>query len=442
MDYSKRLRQITKSLREEYYRNGKPEDHIVSKEPSQLTAKQGLGNFPAFYLEGTHCEKSDCGNCTNCFYSQYHSQELNQEEIKVQIDYVFDHFEDLVLKEQYGKNDFPFEKKKYKNSTPIFMTFSPTGSFYSNREFPKEARLYFLKKLVAKSQSLGRDIVLHIEAHANDVVAQKQYILTSEESKLLRQLNAKCILGFESVDDFSRNTLYNKFLQLDKFEEAVSILKNAGIEPGAFVFSGLITHTNIEAKEDMLNSVKYLKNLGVFPVLMFANCQSYTIPDLLIQTGNSKLLEPYTVLDTIYEAMQILTSNGKEDSGYYLVPEPVDGPPYPESNIFFGRKDLTGLTPIDSYLAHEILDDFRTNRDINSFLNKWDNFRNNSVHNYRGYTTRMKNEDTQKDTQIHRLEKVLQAVAKHYNDYISIMKEKENTDKSLDNEKLYKSGLE
>lgn len=84
-EYRKRVRLITKRLREKYYETGTQEEkEEVPIEPSQLTAKQGLGNFPAFYLEGNHCEKSDCGNCTNCFYSQYYAKEPSKKEIKAQ----------------------------------------------------------------------------------------------------------------------------------------------------------------------------------------------------------------------------------------------------------------------------------------------------------------------------------------------------------------------
>ena len=151
------------------------------------------------------------------------------------------------------------------------MTLSPTGSFFSEKEFPKELRIDFLRKLETKSRQLQRDIVLHIEAHANDVVKAETHILQGEEIELLRKLHAKCILGFESVNEWSRNVLYNKRLPLKEFEKAVTILQKAGIEVGAFVFSGLLTHTNIEAKQDMLSSVKYLKALKVCKLSVLDN---------------------------------------------------------------------------------------------------------------------------------------------------------------------------
>lgn len=432
-EYSQRIRLITKKLREEYYKTGTEEEKEVPLEPSQLTAKQGLGNFPAFYLEGNHCEKSDCGNCTNCFYSQYYSKEPSKEQIKEQCDYVLEHFDELVLKEQYGKNEFPRDKKFYSNTKPIFMTLSPTGSFFSEKEFPKEVRLEFLNKLEEKSRQLQRDIVLHIEAHTQDVLKEKDYILSSEESEVLRKLHAKCILGFESVNEWSRNVLYNKNISLEKFEKAVNTLKTAGIDVGAFVFSGLMTHTDKEAKEDMLQSVKYLKDLGVFPVLMFANCQSWTIPDLLIQTGNAKLQEPYTVLDTVYDAMEILTEKGTSDAGYYLIPEPVDGPPYPEKNIFFNRDDLMDITNVESILSHEILAKFRANRNIEAFKQAWDNYRKTHS-SYSNYVERIAKQEKQKKPLDERLSNVIELVVDNFEQYIEQRIRKDQEEKSEERE--------
>ena len=432
-DYSKKLRLLTKSLREMYYITGKDKDQTVPSEPNQLNAKQGLGNFPAFYLEGHHCEKSDCGNCTNCFYSQYYSEEPTPEQIKAQCDYVLEHFEELVLKEQYGINQFPEERKQYPDKKPIFMTFSPTGSFFSDKEFPKDVRLDFLKKLTAKSEELRRDIVLHIEAHAKDVVKQSEYISTSEESEYLRKLHAKCILGFESSDEWSRNVLYNKSLSLEKFEKAVGILKNAGIDVGAFVFSGLITHTDREAKTDMVNSVKYLKNLEFFPVLMFANAQSWTVPDVLIQAGKHKLQEPFTVLDTVYDVMDVLTENGKVLPEYYLIPEPVDGPPYPEKNIFFNRDDLQDISNVDGILSHQILSDFRKDRDIQKFQNSWANFRRANC-NYLKYLQKMQKQEKSKIPLEERLNDVIETTKINFKKYVDERMEKDQEEK----EDIYK----
>ncbi len=436
-DYSKYIGKITHDLRNAYYKTGNiDEKKEIPLEPSQLNAKQGLGNFPAFYLQGQHCEKSDCGCCTNCFYSQFHYDEPNAKAIQAQCDYVIDNFEKLVLSQQYGTNEFDGERK-YPNSKPIFMTLSPTGSFFSEKEFPREVRLDFLKKLEKKSEELQRDIVLHIEAHAIDVYKHQDYIRNSEETEILRKLNTKCILGFESVDEWSRNVLYNKHLPLKCFEDAVQILQQSGIEPGAFVFSGLVTLTDTESKEDMLNSVKYLKEKGVFPVIMFANSQAWTLPDLLRIKGKHHLQEPATVLDTVYEVMSILTDKGKSNSGYYLIPEPVEGPPYPDGNIFYDRTDIEEFSEESSKNMHKILKDFRANRDIAQFVRSWNSFRKNNIE-YKRYQNRIELQEAKKEDKETRFTKVLDFGIEHMQEYINYRTEKDKEEDSILKEERYK----
>lgn len=432
--YSRYVGKITHELRNAYYETGTDDEKKeIPLEPSQLNAKQGLGNFPAFYLQGQHCEKNDCGCCTNCFYSQFHFDKPTDKDIQAQCDYVIDNFERLVLSQQYGTNEFDGERK-FPNSKPIFMTLSPTGSFFSDREFPKQVRLDFLKKLEQKSEELERDIVLHIEAHALDVVKHKDYIQTSEESRLLRNLHAKCILGFESADEWSRNVLYNKHLPLNCFEDAVEILKSAGIEPGAFVFSGLITHTDVEAKEDMLNSVKYLKEKGAFPVLMFANSQSWTLPDLLRWKGEHTLQEPATVLDTVYGALQILTDNGKSKPGYYLIPEPVEGPPYPDGNIFYDRTDIEGISEDASKKAHQILKDLRADRDISKFVTAWNNFRKTEP-DYARHKQIIQVQEASKKSREERFIHALKFGVDHMQEYVEYRTEKDKEEAGLEEDR-------
>ena len=426
--YSKYIGKLTRDLRSAYYSTATDEERQeIPLEPSELNAKQGLGNFPAFYLQGQHCEKSDCGCCTNCFYSQFQYAKPSPKEIEAQCDYVLDNFERLVLSQQYGKNDF-YGEKKFPNSKPVFLTLSPTGSFFSEKEFPRDVRLRVLKKLEEKAEELQRDIVLHIEAHAIDVFRYRDYILSSEESEILRKLNAKCILGFESVNEWSRNVLYNKHLPLEIFENAIDILKNAGIQPGAFVFSGFITYTDTESKEDMLDSIEYLSKNGVFPVLMFANSQAWTLPDLLRENEIHKLQEPATVLDTVYSALDIITNNGKDKQNYWLIPEPVEGPPYPDGNIFYDRKDIEDFSEETSKKIHQILKDLRDTRDIDEFKKKWESFRKNNPE-YKKYINRIKKQEQNKDDKELRLARTLNFATNHMKDYIEYRKAKDEEEK-------------
>ncbi len=435
LKYSRYIGKITHELRQAYYKTGTEEEkREIPLEPSQLNAKQGLGNFPAFYLQGQHCEKSDCGSCTNCFYSEFHYDSPTAKQIQAQCDYVINNFERLVLAEQYGTNEFDESELKFPNAKPIFMTFSPTGSFFSSKEFPEEVRLDFLKKLERKSEELKRDIVLHIEAHSLDVIKHKDYIRSSEETEILRRLHAKCILGFESSNEWSRNVLYNKHLPLNCFDEAVEVLQEAGIEPGAFVFSGFITHTDTEAKEDMLSSIRYLKRRDVFPVLMFANSQAWTLPDLLRWKGKHTLQEPFTVLDTVYDALDILTNGGKEFPGYYLIPEPVEGPPYPEGNIFYDRADIPDFSKTSSIQAHQILKNLRANRNIARFVTDWQRLRRENP-DYAKYIERIKQKEANKTSKEERLTMALKYGVDNMPDYIAYRTQRDLDEKGAEEDR-------
>lgn len=228
--------------------------------------------------------------------------------------------------------------------------------------------------------------------------------------------------------------MYNKHLPLNCFEDAVEILKVAGIEPGAFVFSGLITHTDTEAKEDMLASVKYLKERGAFPVLMFANSQSWTLPDLLRWKGKHTLQEPATVLDTVYGALEILTDKGKSNAGYYLIPEPVEGPPYPDGNIFYDRTDIEDISESASGRAHQILKDLRADRDISKFILSWNNFRKTET-DYKRYQTRIASQEATKLPREERFTRALKFGVDYMPEYISYRTEKDKEEAGVEEDR-------
>jgi uncharacterized Fe-S cluster-containing MiaB family protein len=71
----------------------------------------------------------------------------------------------------------------------------------------------------------------------------------------LRQLKARIIFGFESINDFVRNILYNKHLALETFENAISIAKTTKLGVGAFVFVGINPLTEIEIISDAIKTI-------------------------------------------------------------------------------------------------------------------------------------------------------------------------------------------
>lgn len=178
----------------------------------------------------------------------------------------------------------------------------------------------------------------------------------------------------------------------------------------------------------MLDSIEYLSKNGVFPVLMFANSQAWTLPDLLRENEIHKLQEPATVLDTVYSALDIITNNGKDKQNYWLIPEPVEGPPYPDGNIFYDRKDIEDFSEETSKKIHQILKDLRDTRDIDEFKKKWESFRKNNPE-YKKYINRIKKQEQNKDDKELRLARTLNFATDHMKDYIEYRKAKDEEEK-------------
>ena len=420
----KEITDIIKRLREGYYRTIVDDSKEYPDIPNGGDIKDSTNNTPAIYLEGPHCCKSDIGCCTNCFYSMYnqHEQPKIKEKMKAQIDWILDNFEEEVVKKQEGPSDIKRDKFKYPDKEPIVVTISPTGSYFSEHEFPKEVRKYMLQKLIEKSEQYERDIVLITEAHSTDIVNG----IDEEEAELLRKLHNKCILGFESVNEYSRNVLYNKKLPLDVYEKAVEILQRNGIHVGSFVIGGLITYNDAETKQDMLETVKYLKSKNVFPVMMFSNIQQYTMPDLLYQGEQYHLLQPFTTTDITYEMLKILG-----EDAYWMVPEPVSGPPVPKDNIFYNRKDTT-TSPYLNRELHKLLFKLRMTRNSNDFMKNYEDILQQYPEEYKKYKQYIENESKQAGSLKERLIKVITYAKESLPEYLKMVTQRECEEEQKD----------
>jgi len=359
------VKKAIKDLRSEYYRlNGiqTTKDSI----PFGGSIRESIGPFPEFILKGRFCKRSANGLCSPCFYSRLFEHALNSnDEFDVgyleQVDYIINHFHELVIDNQIGKIAFPFESEK----KVISMVCTPTGSYFDNKEYPLAVRKENLKKIAQKAKGLDCHIALHIESHADDVI---EYFQSSdvEELELLKYLNARIMIGFESIDDFSRNVVYAKDLKLPTFLEAVSILRNNGFPVGAFVFAGLFSYTDYETIEDVTKSFLFLKEKGISPVLMFANTQKYTIPDVLCNYKMYKLLDARTVLEIVKKMIDIFNTDMKGPIDPWFIADPIGGPPEPKSHIFISE-DNTACHDCSNHI-YELIEKLRINKNAEAFL--------------------------------------------------------------------------
>lgn len=281
-------------------------------------------------------------------------------------------FRSNVIEKQYGKIYAPGI------TMPVGLTISPTGSFFAENELPMSTRIKMEKRMIDETEKQGGvNLVFTAEAHARDISSKAHfnafgYGAGKTEMDQLRRLNTQVILGFESRDDFVRNGIYNKGLGMWEFEKARKELLKQQLRVGAFVFCGLAPMTDLEAQQDALNTVQYLTENEVFPVIMFANIQPNTITDVLHENGKYKMLEPFTVADTI-AGMLLKTPQGKNQN--WLIPDPVGGPPDPEFNIFKDRND-TASSDATNQRLREMLYELRNSRDVEKYMTELDQLHN------------------------------------------------------------------
>ena len=360
---TKKIKEVTLKFRNTAYQLGETtSDYDIV--PFGGSIKESIGPFPEFILKGRFCTRSLCGMCSPCFYSRLPIHNISDYEFDKgynnQVQYISDHFYDKVKKNQVGKVAYDFD-----TDLPVYgMVCTPTGSYFDETEYPVQVRienLRILRKMACDNQC---EIALHIESHAEDVLRYFENP-NKEEILLLQQLHTRILLGFESYDDFSRNGIYSKNLSLQTFERAVDTLKAAGFPVGAFVFAGLISMTEEEIKNDVKSSLLYLKELKVAPVLMFANTQSYTIPDVLLSCGKYKLLDPRTVYELVEFMVELFGCDMTSNIDPWFVADPVGGPPEPNSHIFNATTSTTcSKCGRNIYTAIEKL---RISKDIKQF---------------------------------------------------------------------------
>lgn len=119
-----------------------------------------------------------------------------------------------------------------------------------------------------------------------------------------------------------------------------------------------------------------------------------------------------------------LTDKGKSKPGYYLIPEPVEGPPYPIGNIFYDRTDIPDFSEESSKKMHQILKDFRATRDISNFVRSWKEYKKDNPE-YEKYQDRIHKKEIEKEGKDIRFAKALKYGVEHMDEYVAYCTEKD-----------------
>ena len=370
-----RISNISLSLRKEYYQKTTHDEcFFVTPHGIAGNMTESIGAWPEFIFKGTFCSRTFKGFCSPCFYSQFSLHKPAGEKyhnmVRSQFSYVIDNFEELVAERQFGRN--------WAESDPPILT--PTGSFFDENEFPQLLRIEMLNKLLLLKQHRKQELHMLLECHCKD---WNELDCSSEESQreinLLKSLNARILFGFESADDYVRNVIYNKHLDIDEFYTANHKAHAFGLETGVFIFAGLFSMNDALTIQDVTNSIRFAINNSAAPVIMFQNVQQYTINEVLFQAKEINLIEPFTVMEIILNMIDILIELNAENIEW-LIADPKGGPPVPEFNIF----DCSCITSPDNANAiYDMVCRLRLTRNLDEFKQSAMNIK--STDNYKQY---------------------------------------------------------
>lgn len=338
----KRTQDINRKLRTELFNNTEKLEDIRRKpffgNFVNGMATESLGPFPEFILPTHPCSRTLQGYCSPCFFSKVALSNRSREEIYdslvVQTEYIIDHFDEIVI-------GFQSRSDCLKNNWDVTFCYACNGSLFSNAETTQETRKKAFQMLADEIEKRNLRPLTYFETCVTDYLD----FLAGDEFDtifpLLKKLNAVIAFGFESSNEITRNLIYLKNLSLDDFEKAVKINSQLGLQSAAFLYAGFHSMTENEIVEDVVNSVKYLTNNKVMPIVMYPNLQEYTLPHLLYQAGRYNLIDPRTAI-RIFEEMDFITKKVEQSSrDYWLMGDLFGGPPAPPMNFFNNAKKVS-----------------------------------------------------------------------------------------------------
>jgi radical SAM enzyme (TIGR01210 family) len=168
------------------------------------------------------------------------------------------------------------------------------GSFLNDEEIPAEAQLYIYRTL---------NRIIHVK---RIIIESRPLYITNEKLKILRrEIPNKEIeigMGLESIDEYVRNVCLNKALLLDKFMDAVHLMKKYKILSLAYVLLKPPFLNENASINDCCESIKWAFMKGVDIVsLEPMSIQKYTIVQLMADIGDYKTPWLWSVLTIVSE---------------------------------------------------------------------------------------------------------------------------------------------
>jgi uncharacterized Fe-S cluster-containing MiaB family protein len=387
-------RGITKKLRKAFYKSKERVKDTYDRPFHGFIEngliRESLGPFPEYILPTMPCNKTLKGHCAPCFFSKLPLSSLPKSKIVnsliTQTKFIIETAPDILLKYQ------SYRPKFHLTNYDVVFCYATNGSFFSNYETNQEVRIKSLEILTNYFDENNYSPLMYLETCSSDFIKAYKSGDLDELLPYLKKLNTVILFGFESADDFVRNSIWDKNLSKTNFEKGISIARTHGLEQGAFIFAGFHSMSEVEIIADVKNSLQYLKQEEIMPVLMFPNLKSFTIPHLLYQFDKYNLIDPRTVIELFLMLNDMFESRTIVLRDCWLSGDLWGGPPASNIDIFNSKTKISC-----SYCSEIIVNAcmwFRVTHDLKRFedsLSSLDKCSCNCNKNYRHLITAFPN---------------------------------------------------
>ena len=171
------------------------------------------------------------------------------------------------------------------------------GSFFAPREIPGEVRITIAEHV---ARAGVRRLVVESLPHFITVESLAPIV------EALGSVELEIGIGLQSSDDVVRETLVNTRVSRRAFEQAVAAMEHLGVRPKIYLMIKPPFLTDAEAITDVVQSVQYVRSLGLEGVTLCPTRVSRnTVAWRLWEAGYYQPPNLWTVLDTVRRAHEV-----------------------------------------------------------------------------------------------------------------------------------------
>jgi len=340
-------RELSRELRKRRLRYEKKEEplHGAPEKPDIFFDHAPCGTYPIIALRTVPCDKYILGYCGPCSYSaRSYPAGLGQQALYAglmgQLEWVLTHFDELFVKRSNGRLD-GYHLREAPERPWYMLQLAGESSFFRDAEVPPNYRRAILERLVLFQEERGVNLHLMLECRPEHLLAAHESGELRALDPLLHALDVVVNVGFECHDDFLRNVVFAKDLDLDTFSQAMAVAQSYRLDPGVFLFAGATVLTTSEMLDEVESGLGYLQDSGLFANIMVPNLQTYTLPDLLYEAGCYQLPEPYFLLDLADRLLDYRPDRPHAVTPFHWFLGGLESDPLPRLNLLTNPRKYT-----------------------------------------------------------------------------------------------------